>query len=342
MIKYILLILFLNSINLIILYKAKTIANIFSLNDKPIQKRSLHLKPVPKIGGLILFYNIIFINFYLIYANNIYSELNILILFSSVVFFIVGYLDDYFDLTAFKKFLLITLSIIIIYFFNNKILLNFLYFSILNKTFYLENISFIFTFFCIYLLINAFNMADGINGLSLSIFSTWIIFLTFYSKNFDTSFIYLFFPILIILLFFNLKNKIFIGNSGSHLLGGLVSIITIYLYNCEYLETSNEKNLYVENIFLLFLIPGIDCARLFFYRLFILKKSFYRADKNHLHHILIKNFNLSNSLLIYLSLILIPNFLFVIFKDYILILIFINILTYIFIIHRYFMLKNEK
>ena len=342
MIKYILLILFLNSINLIILYKAKVFANIFSLIDKPILKRSLHLKPVPKIGGLILFYNIIFINLYLIYVNNIYLELYILILISSLVFFIVGYLDDYFDLSAFKKFLLITVSIIVIYFFNNKILLNFLYFSILDKTFYLENISFIFTFFCIYLLINAFNMADGINGLSLSIFSIWIIFLSFYSKNFDTSFIFLFFPILIILLFFNLKNKIFIGNSGSHLLGGLISIITIYLYNCEYLETSNEKNLYVENIFLLFLIPGIDCARLFIYRLFNLKKSFYRADKNHLHHILIKNFNLTNSLLIYLSLILIPNFLFVIFKDYILLIIFINILTYIFIVHRYFMLKNEK
>ena len=234
------------------------------------------------------------------------------------------------------------LSIIIVYFTNNKILLNFLYFDVLNKTLYLQNINFIFTFFCIYLLINTFNMADGINGLSLCIFSTWIIFLSFYSKYFGLSFILLLFPILLILLFFNLKNKIFIGNSGSHLLGGLVAVITIYLYNSEFLEPSNEKNLYVENIFLLFLIPGLDCARLFIYRIFILKKSFYRADKNHLHHILINKFDLNKSLLIYLSLILIPNILFIIFKDYILLIIFINILSYVFTIQHYFILKNEK
>lgn len=196
--------------------------------------------------------------------------------------------------------------------------------------------------FCIYLLINTFNMADGINGLSLSIFSIWIIFLFLYSNNFDPYFIFLFLPNLLILLFFNLRNKVFIGNSGSYLLGGLVSAITIYLYNYEFLEPSSEKKLFVENILLLFLIPGLDCARLFFYRIFFLKKSFYRADNNHLHHILIKKHNLFRSLLVYLSLILIPNFLFIIFQDYILLIIFINILGYIFTIYHYLKSYNER
>ena len=336
------IIVLLNSINLIILFKARVFAKILNLMDSPIQKRSLHSIPIPKIGGFLLFLNIIFINFYLINKDNQYSEFNTLILISSVAFFIIGYLDDCFDLTPFKKFFLIILSLIVIYFFNKKIILNFLYFNFLDKTFFLENLNFIFTFFCIYLLINTFNMADGINGLSLSIFSIWIIFLFLYSNNFDPYFLFLFLPVLLILLFFNLKNKVFIGNSGSYLLGGMVSIITIYLYNFEFLSTSNEKKLFIENILLLFLIPGLDCARLFFYRIFFLKKSFYRADNNHLHHILIKRHNLFMSLLVYLSLIFIPNFLFIIFQDYILLIIFINILGYVFTIYHYLKSYNER
>ena len=105
MINDIIFILLLNSINIIFLYKAETFAKIFHLIDNPIQNRSLHLKPIPKIGGLVLFYNIIFTNIYLIYVKNFYSELNFLILSSSLTFFVVGYLDDYFDLSAFKNFI---------------------------------------------------------------------------------------------------------------------------------------------------------------------------------------------------------------------------------------------
>ena len=105
-------------------------------------------------------------------------------------------------------------------------------------------------------------------------------------------------------------------------MGGLISILTINLYNLEF-QDSIGKNIYVENIFLLFLVPGLDCARLFFQRMLILKRSFYEADNNHLHHFLIQKYDLSKSLFIYFSLIIFPNILGFILKEYILLVIFL-------------------
>lgn len=338
--EIILILFILTLFNLFTLINSNYFAKLLSLMDNPIKGRSLHLKPVPKIGGSVIFFNIFFITLYSIYKNNEFFDFNILILVSSFLFFFIGYLDDYFDLSAFKKFILIIISLIIIILVNGKILINFLYFEMLNKTFYLLSFNYIFTFFCIYLLINTFNMADGINGLSIGITIIWISFLWIFSTNFDTTFYCVILFNLLVLLFFNLKNRIFIGNSGSYLLGGMISVITIYLYNLEYLLSNNEKNLYVENILLLFLIPGLDCARLFFYRIFILKKNFYKADKNHLHHILFDKYGPYNSLIIYLSIVFIPNYFVFFFKDYILHTILITILGYLFIIHHYKVLKK--
>lgn len=331
---------FLTLLNLYILINSKKLAQLLSLIDNPIKGRSLHLKPVPKIGGLVIFLNIFLIVLYLIYIEDINIDFNILVLVSSLFFFLIGYLDDYFDLTALKKFLLIIISLIVIFLTNENILIKFLYFETLNKTIYLQSFKYIFTIFCIYLLLNTFNMADGINGLSIGISIIWLSFLWVYSNNFNSILFFVILLNLLILLIFNLKNKVFIGNSGSYLLGGMISLITIYLYNLDYLLAYTNKKLYIENIFLLFLIPGLDCARLFFYRIFFLKKNFYIADKNHLHHILISKFGPYKSLIIYLSAILIPNSYIFFYKDYILHAILITIVTYVLIIYRYKVLKK--
>ncbi len=256
-------------------------------------------------------------------------------------FFLVGYFDDIFDLSALTKFLILLFIFLALVNLENKYLLNFLYVKSFDKVIYLENFNYIFTFFCIYLLINTFNMADGVNGLSTSIFFIWLILLFINSKNINFEFIILIVPCVIFVLYKNLNNILFIGNSGSYLLSGFISILTIYLYNLEYMNTNTHKSLYIENILLFFLIPGLDCARLFFYRIFFLRTSFYRADNNHFHHLLIKNYSLLISNLIYLSLILIPNIFSLLLEKYILYIIFINILVYIFIINHIIKLKNE-
>ena len=63
-----------------------------------------------------------------------------------------------------------------------------------------------------------------------------------------------------------------------------------------------------EEIFLVMSIPGLDLFRLFIQRI-INKRNPFSADRNHLHHILSKKFNLINTNIIIQSLIIIPSLL---------------------------------
>ena len=89
-----------------------------------------------------------------------------------------------------------------------------------------------------------------------------------------------------------------------------------------------------EIFFLIFLVPGLDLIRLFFFRIFIKNKSFYLADKNHLHHYLLENVGLFRTNLIITMLILVPNLLIIYEYKLILPSLFFTLIIYIFLITR--------
>ena len=148
-------------------------------------------------------------------------------------------------------------------------------------------------------------MADGINSLVSIIFAIWILFLNIFLSTND---FYFFMNIILIysLLIFsylNFKNKCFLGDSGCYVLVTYISFLTVYTYNSNL--TQNIKDLNIESIFLLFLVPGMDMFRLFLKRIYKGRNPF-RADNNHFHHILRKKFSAGNILIIYSSLIFFP------------------------------------
>ena len=128
----------------------------------------------------------------------------------------------------------------------------------------LDSLSLIFTVLSIVIFINAFNMYDGINGQSG--LYTITIFLFFIYKS---HFIILSIIIIICSIFFlinNLKNKIFMGDSGSLTISFLFSILIINFYQ-------NENSFVCEEIFIIMMLPGLDMIRLFFQRILKKKKS---------------------------------------------------------------------
>ena len=66
---------------------------------------------------------------------------------------------------------------------------------------------------------------------------------------------------MIILAILNYKNKIFLGDSGSYILGGIIGTTFIYQYK------NYENFIYGDEVFLILLIPAIDMLRLFVLRL---------------------------------------------------------------------------
>jgi len=285
----------------LILYKNKNfITKKFNLIDYPVKNRKLHKTKIPLIGGLLIFLCFI----YLVVINQLFFiNTNFLIKIAIILIpiFIIGLLDDLYNLSPTNKIFFLSFLILLFLYFNNEFLLKELYFDEFKKIYLLNNILSLFiTTFCLLLLINAFNMSDGINGLAHSISVLWLIILI---ALFNLSMTFYFITLIIFLSFiFNYQGKYFLGNSGSLFISSFIGILTIYLYNFNL----NTKNLLsVEKIVLIFLIPGLDMLRLFIIRLSN-KKSPFLGDLDHFHHLLISNLPLYKAIIYYLLLILWP------------------------------------
>ena len=273
----------------LIIFFCRSIGKYLNIIDHP-KKNSIHERPVSAIGG-IAFFTTIFI--YLII--NEYDEVNIVEIYIIFFIFLIGYLDDRYNLSPYLRLFFITILCLILIKFNSIYLLTKLDFqNFYFKSVFLEEFSIPFTIFCFLILFNAYNFTDGINGLAIIIALIWIIFL----PADDLSFKILFISNLLLLLFFNLRGKIFLGNSGSLLISFFLAMQYIKAYN-------QETGLKADQIFIYFMIPGFDLIRLICSRI-LTKKSPMKGDMDHLHHLLIKKYSLTISLIIYSVILLFP------------------------------------
>tara|TARA_B100001057_G_scaffold373369_1_gene377798 strand:- start:440 stop:1255 length:816 start_codon:yes stop_codon:yes gene_type:complete len=220
----------------------------------------------------------------------------VLFFFTSLFIFILGFFDDKYNFSASFKFLIITFIILSILFFDNDLNIKIIKFSFLNNEFYIHSYSIIFTTFCFLVFLNAFNMFDGIN-LQSSIYSI-IIFLSILFFYFDSLLIKVILISILGYSYLNFKNKVFLGDSGSLLLAFIIGYIFIKLYNFEKINFTDEIVIYM-------LVPGTDLIRLFFKRLY-LKKNPLTPDRFHIHHLLTLKYSHFKSVLILLSLIILP------------------------------------
>ena len=139
-----------------------------------------------------------------------------------------------------------------------------------------------FTIFCVVGLMNAFNMIDGLNGICASLALIPIMYVTFLG-NFSYG---LLVPIgsIIGFLAYNLgylgkKRRVFLGDSGSNMLGFAVAFICI-----EYSQNINHSS-YINPVTALWLvaIPLIDCITVMMSR--VLKGIMpFSPGRDHLHH----------------------------------------------------------
>jgi UDP-GlcNAc:undecaprenyl-phosphate GlcNAc-1-phosphate transferase len=286
-----------------LIYNNRTrIALFFNVNDIPDEKRKIHKLPTPKTAC----YPAAITLFFLLILNLNYDffkkDFNFIILIT-LLFFLVGFFDDKYKLSAYKKIFFISVLCMFFTSLSNNFVINKFYVATLDTYFYLNNFSILFTVMCILGLTNALNLVDGINGLATGLIFFWLLYVTQVFKS-DLNLIIYFLSIHLILIFFhNYKGKHFIGDAGSLMLSSFLAIILIKLYN-EKVESPSPINS-SEQILIYFIIPILDMVRLFFERIHK-KKDPLIADNNHLHHYLLKKNSLKKTLVIYLLLVNIP------------------------------------
>ncbi len=274
--------------------------------DNPDKDRKFHTKPTALAGGSILIINLIFY-FLSILLNekildneqifNNYKEL-ILFLVTCILIFLIGLLDDKFNFSPSLKFFLLFLALIFFLFLDGNTYIKIIKFSFIEKQFYLNENSVIFTLFCFLVFINAFNMFDGIN-LQSSSYLFIVLFFLFFVTNFSL-FIFLLIIFVLTFKYLNFRNKSFLGDSGALLISFILGYIFIKLFN-------NKIILYSDEVFIFMMIPGIDMIRLFFERI-KKRRNPFSHDRLHLHHLLLAKYGYFKTICIIILFIILPIF----------------------------------
>ena len=304
-------------INLIIFFNFDFLKKKINIFDYPDNKRKIHNKPVPLFGGLIFVINIICFTF--IYFFKI-SNLELNIILCCIIFLSVGIVDDKYDLSPKVKFLLLIVTLLIFFYLNEDMIINYL--KIYNYSINLYGITrILFSILCILLFVNALNLFDGIN-LQSSFYSFFILFYLF-NQGISQEIIFIVMISLFLIIYLNMKNKIFMGDGGTLFLGCLISMLVIKNYQA-------ENFLGVDEIFLLMILPGLDMFRLFIQRIYN-KKNPFVGDREHIHHYFIIIFGYKFSIFFIIILSVLPILLnFIISSKFIIIFFIILYLALIF------------
>ena len=270
------------------------------LIDIPDRSRKFHSRPTPLTGGIGTFIALLLSGKLYIDLNNLNGyvpEFTNYLMVSSLPLLLLFLIDDYRGLKVSQR-LLIQAGASYFMIYSTGIQLesfgNLLGFGNIN----LGILSTPITIFCIVGIMNAFNMIDGVNGLCSGCAMITLLLLGFHSGFIYDSMLVLIIGSMIGFLIFNLrifgkKRGVFLGDSGSNLIGFWVAWSAIYCsqnitYDCDPI------------IMVWFVaIPLLDCIGLIFARL---KKgiSISSAGRDHIHHKLMNRYSPEQTLLIIL------------------------------------------
>jgi UDP-GlcNAc:undecaprenyl-phosphate GlcNAc-1-phosphate transferase len=252
--------------------------------------RKKHSARISPLGGMAIFGGMI-ISFVFSTAHLANPALNS-VLVALFILFITGVKDDLYPLVAYKKMLGQILAVGIVVLQGNVRLESFYGLFGINELPYIVSVALSLIFFLG--IINSFNFIDGINGLSsgvgIIVSCTYALWFYFFEEELFLILALAIAGSQLAFLPYNLvKAKIFMGDSGSMILGFLSAILTIYFLQV------NERAVDVVLLkidamvfsFSVLIIPLIDTLRVVFIRVFILKKSPFSADRNHIHHALL-------------------------------------------------------
>tara|TARA_B100000767_G_C19747587_1_gene529266 strand:+ start:1027 stop:2049 length:1023 start_codon:yes stop_codon:yes gene_type:complete len=296
---------------------------------------------IPLTGGIF-----ILLGYLYFFNENIFS----FILFSFIIFTLGIFSDLKFIKSAKKKFLL-QILLILSYVIFNDVQINDTRVIFLDSILQKNYINYLFVTFCILIIINGSNFIDGMNTLCIGYYFL-IIAIIFYLQlnevlninNISVSYILI---LILVVYLLNLTNQLYLGDSGSYLLGFSFSIFLISIYNW---------NQHISPFFIVLLLWYPSYENLFsIVRKNILNRSPMYPDAKHTHQLVFfyikKKYNLdifsANTLTgqiinLYNLIIFSIGLTFITNSKIQILLILFNIMTYTFIYYKSFKYKYQK
>jgi len=261
-------------------------ARVKNLFDTP-NERASHNSAVPTLGGVAVFLGMVL-------PITLFGDLGFdhdfkYIIAGLLVLFFAGIKDDILIISVRTKLIAELLAIFIVVFLGNIRITDFHGFLGIHELPYF--VSILFTSFMFVVVINGFNLIDGIDGLasgvgmiSLSGLGIWFILsedLAYAAFCFSTvAALAAFFRFNV----FSKTNKIFLGDTGSLIIGMVATLFTIQFMEGSLTHALGPMVVSAPAIAIALLIfPLIDTLRVFTLRI-CLGRSPFEADRMHLHH----------------------------------------------------------
>ena len=267
------------------------------LMDDPDQ-RSSHKSKTPTLGGVSFYYTLILALFFI--KNWPIFDEAIYIIPGLTILFIVGLKDDLVVISPGTKLIAQVLAVAFILANPSYTIHSLNGFLNINEIPYYLYL--IIGGFMMLTIINSYNLIDGIDGLASVV---GIVIMVIYTTIFYLTKEY-FFALLSIsvnaslmaFLGFNLSadKKIFMGDTGSLIVGFIISILTLKFLALKP-HAYTELPFLLENAPLIaisiLIVPLFDTARVFAIRI-ANKKAPFSPDRNHTHHVLIDYWGLTH------------------------------------------------
>ncbi|MBK7128058.1 MAG: undecaprenyl/decaprenyl-phosphate alpha-N-acetylglucosaminyl 1-phosphate transferase [Crocinitomicaceae bacterium] len=269
------------------------VAKIKHLVDEPKEARKLHKSSTPTIGGIIIFSAFIFSVFLWFPSHNdtVKSSLSefMYLMASLILLFFIGVKDDIIGMSPMKKlmahimvgFILCVMGEIRVTSFHGLLGMDILL---------PEYASILISIFIYIVIVNAINLVDGVDGLAAGVgLIASVAFGLWFSFNGDKHWALVSFSLagsLIGFLVFNFNPaRIFMGDSGSLIIGAIVSVLAIKLIESplDFIPPDFRNISTPVAAMAILAYPLLDTLRVFTIRA-ARGKSPMSADKNHLHH----------------------------------------------------------
>ena len=253
--------------------------------------RTSHAGSIPTLGGIAIFIGFL-LSTVVVAGTHYIIELRYIIAGLIIIFFI-GVKDDILVIDPYKKLTgQVSAAILIAVFADIRI-------TNLYGLFHIQQLPYIasvlLTVFVFIVIINGFNLIDGIDGLASGIgivtastFGSWLwingnIPYTILSFSFVGSVI-AFFSFNV----FGKKNKLFLGDTGSLVIGFVIAILACRFLQFELIAHEIAKIPSAPTVVCgVLIIPLFDSLRVFMLRI-LQGRSPFKADRQHLHHRLLQ------------------------------------------------------
>jgi UDP-N-acetylmuramyl pentapeptide phosphotransferase/UDP-N-acetylglucosamine-1-phosphate transferase len=263
------------------------IADQKKLYDVP-DERKIHKRPVSSLGGIGIFTGFILAA---LLSISVYSNPEFQYFFATaMVIFFLGLKDDIIILSASKKFIgQIIAAAILIHLGGMRLTSMHGLFGIHEIS---ESFSLAISYLTIIVVMNSFNLIDGVDGLAATLGTLTLSVFGFYFYMVDQpAYALLAFSLagslLAFLIFNHQPAKIFMGDSGSLIIGLINSIMVIKFINvADSHGVPSPLGSVVAIGFAILMVPLFDTLRVFAIRIYN-GRSPFTPDRNHVHHLML-------------------------------------------------------